>query len=352
LTKRLLALLVIAAVLVGACTRTTNSANAPGSKPFDLYAAGPTTSDVRQLLGDDRWAEAYPTFGVRPLNALTLPLQERFDITRRFVRSGTAEHFLLDYVLWESSSSATTEMTNTQNALGTPISGPKAGDQVFYYGGQERAAPGLFVFRIYIRVGPVIVRAEWTRAEARPGLTLLGQIANKLASKVKDVLGGKVRPSPPPSADTSLLPPINNGVTFLGAARLPVEVVPSFFSSATPDSMISTFTNVGVTDFVYGDYVLNNDVAMEVRAAEFTFSSQTEATNWIYSIVGQGGLDASGIYSTYSDALGTYIFIFTSGVHGAMLFCSAAVPGEAASRACETPLVTVISSWRRSLSKA
>ena len=345
--------MVAVAILLGmsACTRSTG-VTASNAKPMDVFAAGPSVADVRSLLGDDRWWPAYPTFGVRPLKAASLPLAERFDITQRFLHVGTPEHFLVDYIAWDSSSSATTRMSNVQTQLGTSVSGPKAGDQAFYYASQETSGTALFIFTIFVRVGPVVIEAEWTRTEARPGLTLLGKIANLLAGRLKDVLAGRVHPSPLAASDSALLAPLNDELTLLGAAKLPIEVVATLFSAATPQEVVSPFTNLGVKDLVYADYALNSDVTMEVRAAEFTFADQSQASSWINAFVGSNNLDAEGIFSTYASSLGMYVYIFTSGVHGAMVFCSAAVIGEAASRACENPMVGFISTWRRSLASA
>jgi len=345
-------LVAVALLGMSACTRSTG-VTASNAKPMDVFAAGPSVADVRSLLGDDRWWPMYPTFGVRPLKAASLPLTERFDITQRFRHIGTPEHFLIDYVAWDSTSSATTAMSNVEAQLGTSISGPKAGDQVLYYGTQESSGAALFVFTIFVRVGPVVIQAEWTRAEAHPGLTLLGKIANLLAGRVKDVLSGRVHPSPLATTDSALLPPLNNDVTLLGAAKLPIEVVATLFLEvATPQEIIAPFTNLGVKNLVYADYALNSDVSMEVRAVEFSFADQSQASSWINAFVGSNNLDAEGIFSTYASALGMYVYIFTSGIHGAMVLCSAAVTGEAASRACESPMVGFIAAWRRSLASA
>jgi hypothetical protein len=152
--------------------------------------------------------------------------------------------------------------------------------------------------------------------------------------------------------DSALLPPRDNDVTFLGAARMPIEAIAEFLPGAPPDQVISTFTSVGVKDFIYGDYALDTDVRMEVRAAEFSFSDQQQATNWINTVVGSANLDTNGLFAGYSDVAGLYYAIFTSGAHGAMLFCSATVSGEAASRACEGPLGRVINSWRSTLASS
>jgi hypothetical protein len=68
------------ALLGGACTRgLTGSTNA---KPPDLYAALPSLSDVRALLGDNSCWPGPPSFGVRPLDIATMPPAETFSITQ------------------------------------------------------------------------------------------------------------------------------------------------------------------------------------------------------------------------------------------------------------------------------
>jgi hypothetical protein len=319
---------------------------------MDIYAAGPSLTDVRALLGDNNWWPGAPTFGVRPLNATSLPLTERFNITQRFFHVGTAEHLLIDYTVWDSTSTATTEMTNIQTSFGTPDTGAKAGDQTFYYGRRETSGSGLFVFLIFTRVGQVLMQVEWTRVEALPDTTQLGKIATKLAARTKDVLAGKLHAIPLSAKDSARLVPLGNDLTLLGAAKLPIEAVAAFFPGAAPDQLIATFTNVGVKDFIYGDYALDVDVRMEVRTSEFAFSDPQEATTWIDTAAGAANLDANGVASAYVSASGIYFWIFTAGVHGAIIFCSSAVAGEAASRACEVPVSSVITAWHASLAAA
>jgi hypothetical protein len=339
---------LVAVLVASACTRSSGS-QATSAKPMDIYAAGPSVADVRQLLGADNWWPAAPTFGVRPLNGASLPFSERFNITQRFLHVGTTEHFIIDYTAWDSASTATTTMTNVKSALGTSAPGSKAGDEALYYGQQAGA---LFAYLIFVRVAHVVISAEWTRAEAHLGLPALGKIANKLASRLKDALAGKLHASQLSKADLALLPPPGNLVTALGAAKLPIEAIAAFLPGAPPGQLLATFTDVGVKNFIYGDYALDNDFRMEVRTSEFTFSDRQEATTWIDTVAGAGNLDINGVASAYLDAAGQYIWIFTSGVHGALIFCGSAVAGEAASRACEAPINSVVATWRASLASA
>jgi hypothetical protein len=352
LTKRLLALLVVAAVLVGACTKNTNSANGPGSKPLDIYTAGPTVGEVRQLLGDTQWWLEPPTFWVRPLNAVDLPLSARFSITQRFTHVGTMEHLIVLYTAWTTTSAATTAMNNVQTSLGTSATGPKAGDQTFYYAQRDPSGSGLFLYLIFIRVGTVVIEADYTRSELLDSTAPLGKIATAIAGRLKDVLSGRLRSEPLSGADQALLPPPGNNVTLVGAAKMPVEAWAAFLPGAAPGQIISAFTDVGVKDFLFGDYALDSDIRMEVRATEFTFADQQQATTWLYKLVSPSNLDSNGVASAYEAAAREYIWLFTSGNHGAMILCSSAVAGEAASRACETPVDAVVSDWRQSLSRA
>ncbi len=351
MNKRLLAVLVVAAVLAGACTRSPSSANAPGTRPLDIYTAGPTVTQVRELLGDTQWWLEPPTFWVRPLNAADLPLSARFSITQRYTHVGTMERLVVLYTAWTTTSAASTAMTNVQAALGTSATGPKAGDQTFYYAQRDPSGSGLFLYLIFIRVGTVVIEADYTRSELLDSTTPLGKIATAIAGRLKDVLSGKLRAEPLSAADQALLPPAGNDVTLVGAAKMPVEAWAAFLPGAAPSQVISVFTDIGVKDFLYGDYALDSDIRMEVRVTEFTFPDQQQATAWLYKLVSPANLDSNGVASAYEAAAREYIWLFTSGSHGAMILCSSAVAGEAASRACEAPVDSVVSDWRASLSK-
>jgi hypothetical protein len=106
-----------------------------------------------------------------------------------------------------------------------------------------------------------------------------------------------------------------------------------------------SFTSRGVKDFLYGDYALNADLNMEVRAVVFSFQSESDAAGWIDATIGKSTLDASGIASGYAASLGEYYAFILAGSHVGLLFCNSLSPEEAASRACETPLSDLIGSW-------
>jgi hypothetical protein len=120
--------------------------------------------------------------------------------------------------------------------------------------------------------------------------------------------------------------------------------------ASSPENFTTGFTELGANDFVFGDYALNADLHMEVRAAAFTFSSSSAAATWIDTFVGKSNLSSNGVFLQYFDPIKQYIGVFVAGSHGAILLCKSTLETEAASRACETPMVRVIDSWLVSLS--
>src|ERR1700693_849721 len=203
---RLIAAIALLAVVASACTIRPSSAGS-NVQPKDFYGANPTLADVRTLLGDSNGWPGPPSFGVRPLDSATMPFNEKFHVTTRFAHLGTAETFDIVYTLWDSTGSATTQMTNIQSAFGTSASGgAKVGDQALYYGSQTSgAAPyGTVTF---VRIGQIITTITLGLNDAHPIAAQLGKIATKVTSRLKDVVSGKVHVSPLPVSDASLLPP-------------------------------------------------------------------------------------------------------------------------------------------------
>src|ERR1700687_4019251 len=150
---RLTALIAVLAVVASACTRP--SAAGSNARPLDLYGATPTLADGRSLRAESIWRQGHPSFGVPPLDAASMSFREKFHVITRFAHIGTAETLDIEYMLWDSTTSATTEMTNAQAAFGTSVTGPKVGDQVLYYGSQTPgAAP--FGTVTFVRVGQVV----------------------------------------------------------------------------------------------------------------------------------------------------------------------------------------------------
>jgi hypothetical protein len=345
---RSIALLLAGIVVLSACAKTSPGSN---TRPIDVYAAVPSVSDVSSMLGDRNWWVGPPSFGVPPLDAAMTPFQVRFSITQRFTNVGTSEALIVRYTMYDKGSSATTRMSNIQAALGTSLTGAKVGDQVLYYG-QAAAGGAPFGTATFVRVGPAVVAISWTRKDGYPSITQLGKIATKVVARLKDVLNGKSHGKPISSADDALLPPPGPDITLLGSARIPVEAMADMLNVASPTDLVNVFHSLGVTDFVFGDYALDRDLHMEVRAAEFSFATAADATSWIDSLVGKSSVDSNGEYVAYNDPTGEYYNILTVGARGAILICRSTTDLEAASRACETPLGRVLGAWKQALATA
>ncbi|HUY74333.1 MAG TPA: hypothetical protein VMW11_07460 [Candidatus Dormibacteraeota bacterium] len=343
---RALALVIAIALFAAACARSSSSgANA---SPIDLYAAEPSQADVQSLLGESNWWPGPPSYGVRPLDSASMPFQERFHVVQRFSHIGTAETLDVEFTLWNSTATATTQMTNFQSAFGTSASGPKVGDQVLYYGSQtSTAAP--FESATFVRVGQIVTTISLNRKDAFPSTSQLGKVATKIVSRLKDVLAGKIKTSPPPSSDSTLLPPAGPDMTFLGSARLPVEAVVVMLGFASPEVLAGILHGDGVDTMVFGDYVLDADTHMEMRAGLLDFSTTQEADDWITALRGTASVDANGLSTFYDDGSGQYFSVFSAGTKGAMLVCRSTSDLEAASRSCEAPLSRVGPAWQLSL---
>jgi hypothetical protein len=348
LTKRALALAAVVALALGACTRGGAQSGATIS-PAGVFAAGPTVSDVSNLLGDNNWWPGVPSFGVRPLGLPSTPETVRFAISQSYVHLGTAETFAIDYVVYTSVTDATSRMTSLQTQLGTTATSPRAGDQVIYYGIRQSTKTSLYETDAFIRLGQVVIFVTLTRGSGFVDLSQMGRISNKLVARLKDVMAGKIKPSPQPASDATLLPPPGTDITLVGVARLPIEAAALMLGAASPQDLTSTFHQLGVNDFLFGDFALNADLQMEVRASTFSFGSAADAATWIGSAVGTANLDANGVASGYSAANGQYYAFFASGSHVGVLYCTSTVQFEAASRACEAPMTTIINTWKASL---
>jgi hypothetical protein len=239
-------------------------------------------------------------------------------------------------------------MGNLQSAFGTSATGPKVGDQVLYYGSQSStAAP--FETATFVRVGQIVTTISLSRKDAFPSSSQLGKIATKIVSRLKDVLAGKVRPSPLASSDGTLLPPAGPDMTLLGSTRLPIEAVVVMLGFASPDMLAGILHADGVDTVVFGDYALDNDTHMEVRAGLLDFNTTQEADDWSSALRGSANVDANGLSTFYDDASGQYFSLFSAGTKGAMLVCRSTSNVEAASRSCEAPLSRVGPAWQLSL---
>lgn len=342
---RFIALLSLGAVLLVSCAKLGSSAGS-NVQPADIYAAGPTVTDVRTLFGDNNWWPGPPSFGVRPLDAASTPNAQRFSVTQRFLHLGSAEALDVRYTVYDKATSATTQMTTVQNAYGASPTSPKVGDQVLYYGLMSSGgAP--YVTRTFVRLGSVIAEILWSKKDGIPTLSQLGKNATKVVNGLKKVTTGKVHASAQP-VDQKLLPPPGLDITLLGSTQLPVEAWLVMADVGIPGPVLTLLQSEGVNDFAYGDYALNNDTHMEVRAGLLTFSTAAAATDWV-STFSSSAPDQSGIAWSYIDNLGLYHYLFATGTHGGMLVCSATVSTEAASRACESPLLRTAIAWKVAL---
>ncbi|HSS61192.1 MAG TPA: hypothetical protein VLK30_07030 [Candidatus Limnocylindrales bacterium] len=359
MTKALaaLALLVFAAA---ACRSPFPSASSGGSaKIADVYAASPSTADAHTLLGSGDWWTSAPTFATRPLDAGSMSSSVQYQVIRRFANVGTAETWKVVYTSFVSTSSATTVVTNIQNNAGAGVSGPNVGDKVLYYGQQltqtggtaQAAAP--YETLTIIRLGAFVIESTWDRKDGFPTVTQLSKIGSKLVSRLKDAVAGKIHATAISTDDLATLPPPNAAMTLLGAVRLPVQAIPLMLNAAAPTEVAKMFTDLGVSEFVFGDYVLDQDTHMEVQAAIFNFTTSQDASNVFDTFRGGVTPDANGLVKSYNDTTGPgqYDIEFLSGTRMGLMICrsTAEASNEAAARSCETPIEVVSAAWAASL---
>lgn len=339
---------ICAVVLVaGACTRTINTSSTIDPQPQDLYGAMPSAADVGAMLGDDNWRPGPPSFGVRPLNVESMAPTVRFAVTQPFFHIGTAETFLVEFQSWADASAAKTQMSTVQSGLGTSaITSPKVGDQVIYFGNQGSAAAASYQTGTFVRVGSVVTLIGWDLKDGFPKLAELTRIANKIVSRLNGVMSRKVQTSPPAASDVAVLPPDGLDLTRVGVARIPVEAAVVMIGATSIDTLAQVLRSHGVNDFVFGDYALNADTRMEVRASVLTFASAKDATDWLAPFVSGVATGQEGYYDATHK---WYVFPFVTGTRAAMLICQSTASTEAASRACEDPLTRVVAAWKLSL---
>lgn len=336
---------MLGSLVLVSCAKLGSGGGA-NAQPADIYAAGPSVGDVRSLFGDNNWWPGPPSFGVRPLDSASTPETERFSITQRFLHVGSAEALDVRYTIYDKSSTATTRMANLQNAFGPSPASPKVGEQVLYYGlFSSGGAP--YITRTFVRLGQIIVEISWSRKDGIPTVAQLGKNAAKVVDGLKKVTSGRVHAAPQ-TIDPKLLPPPGLDITLLGSAQLPIEAWLVMADVGIPEPVLKLLHDEGVIDFVFSDYALNNDTHMEVRAAMLTFTTAAAATDWV-STFGGSMPDQSGISSSYIDSLGVYHYLFVAGTQGGMLVCNATAAGEAASRACESPLQRTAIAWKLAL---
>ena len=341
-------MVALAVLLMGAaCTRSTTSSGGGGT-PDQIYAAGPTAQDVRSALGSDTWWPVTPSFHIRPLDLPNMPPGESFGITQHFVHVGSAEQLVIEYIVWAQTTYATDYYGLVQGSQ-TTQTGPKVGDQNAYWGSHSPTDTSLFDNYALVRQGPVLIQILLSRGSGYVDTTTMGRLATRIDTRLKSALKGTVRPSPLPSTDAGLLLPLGGEVTLAGAVRLPIEAGAELLGAAAPQDVVDSFTKLGVNDFLYGDYALNADLNMEVRAIVFTFSNSDDAGSWIDLAIGKSNLDASGVAAGFSPSVGEYYAFILSGSHVGMLFCNSLDVYQAASRACEVPMANLIGAWQTRL---
>ena len=306
----------------------------------------PTVSDVRALLGDDNWWAGPPSFGVRPLDVASMPFNQKFAVSQAFVHVGSAEMFTVNLEMWNDTSVAKSHMSSVQTALGTSaVAGPKVGDQAIYYGSQTSGAAPYQTVTI-VRLGQIVAFMGLDLKDGFPKVAQLGKIATKVTARLKDVISGKVPTTTLSTAESAVLPPANLDITLLGTTKISVESAMVMIDSPSIDAISQTLRGSGVSDAVFGDYALNSDTHMEVRATVFKFLTTQNAIDWVAGLRGSTPSDQPGFFDP---AHGWYMFPFAAGTSAAMLICRSTGETEAASRACEAPLSRVTSVWKLSL---
>ena len=283
----------------------------------------------------------------------------QYQVIRRYANIGTAETWRVVYTSFDSSSSATTVMTNIQNNAGNGVSGANAGDKALYYGQELTPASGSaqggapFETLTVIRVGAFVVESTWDRKDGFPRIAQLSAVAQKLVSRLRDAIAGKIHAAPISVNELGTLPPLNGAITLLGTAKLPIEAVPLMVNAAAPTEVVSLFKGLGVNDFVFGDYVLDEDTHMEVQTAVLNFNSSSDANSMFDAFRGSVAPDANGLAISYNSATGPgqYDVEFVSGNRMGLMICrsTAEESNEAASRACEGPIEAVSAAWRVTL---
>ena len=312
-----------------------------------VYAGRVLLNDLNPVVRDlPSWWDGPPTFDVKPLNSATRPDVERFAVVVRFSHVGTAEQIRLRYQVFDSTSYATALMNAEQTALGTSLTGPKAGDQVLYYNQNAGGGAAPYISEALVRVGETVIVVVWARVDAYTSTSSLGKVAATAATRLKSSTSGKLRASPAPSPEPALLAPPGPDLTLLGTAQLPVATVAQMLVYPAPNEMTNFFHLAGVNDFVYGDYAVNADTRMEMLTAGFTFSSASGSKDWIDTFYGGSSSLSQGVYLNFESDTGQYVAAFGNGTRGVLVVCRSSAAGEEAGRSCEGSLVRVINGWR------
>jgi hypothetical protein len=336
------------ATLATSCA-SFGSSSAANARPADVYAIMPSQSEIRSLMGDSTWWAGPPSFEVQPLNWSTTPQTEKFAVSEQYLHLGTDERLLGRYVVFDKSSSASTELSNLQSFYGNAPTTPKVGDQTMYLV-QQGMGGAPYEFFAYVRVGQVLLTVIWSRKDPNVSTTTLSKLAKEFADPLRNL--GKSHATLR-AVDPNLLPPPGLDITMLGNANLPLESFVVMQGTALPDTVLALLTQSGVTTFAYGDYALNPDPSMEVQTGILKFPSATAAADWANTF-SPNPADQSGIGSGYikggnTPGAGVYHYVFASANYGALIICKSAADGAAASRECEDPAERTAIAWKAGL---
>ncbi len=320
-------------------------------RPADIYAGGPTQSQVRTVLGDSSWWQGPPSFGVSPLDAATTPLNVKFTVGEQFIHLGTQEAVSFRHTVYDTTASATTEMTNIKTAFPNAPTSPKVGDDVVY-NVQLGTGAAPFLYQTFVRVGQVVTQIVWAKKDLNLTVQQLSKLAQLIVQDVKSAITGTKHASTQ-AVDAKLLPVPGLDLTLLGSAQLPIESWVVMTHTPLAQAFFDLVHQQGISTFTYGDYALNNDTHMEVQTAALQFGTADAANTWATNFA-PGTPDQYGVASAYiptggTPAAGEYHYLFLQGVYGIFMVCKPSIDGEAASRECETPLETTAIAWKLAL---
>ena len=303
------------------------------------------------MLGGGDWWTGPPKFGIRPLDVASVPANENYSLTRRFLRLGTAESWQVRYTEFDKASSATSLMSRVANSVGSGVSGPAVGDKALYYGSQVSSSAAPFETTTVIRVGAFVLEITWDRKDKFPTISELGKVGSKVVSRLKEAIAGKLHGTPLAATDVELLPPAGTDITMLASVKLPIETLPLMINQVAPIETVKPWKALLVDSFVFGAYALNKDTRMEVQAGLFTLSTVKDATDLIDAISAGSKPLTDGLWGGYDEVSGPgqYEVWFRSGTHIGLLVCRSISDTEAASRACERPVLKVAGAWSVSL---
>src|SRR5438128_11014770 len=144
------------AIALAACGRA--SSNNSGPSVATVYSGRVVLNDLNPVVRDlPSWWDGPPTFDVKPLNSATRPDFERFAVVVSFAHAGTGEQIRIRNQVFDTTSYATALMSAEQTALGTSLTGPKAGDQVLYYNQNGGGGPAPYIREALARAGRTAV---------------------------------------------------------------------------------------------------------------------------------------------------------------------------------------------------